>query len=153
MVGARLRLAWGSGVCADRKGMDQRAELTKQLRNARAWILVVGVLVFAVDMFVIYVLWNDHITVAWRDRLTIYDAMILAYFIALWWFAQYRPVLCCVLALAGFWALQAYLAVVDPSTLGQLFIVKVLFTIALIKGIQSARRAERLRRELTHVFG
>lgn len=31
--------------------------------------------------------------------------------------------------------------------------VKGLFTIALIRGMQSARRAERLRRELAGVFG
>jgi len=133
--------------------MDRRDELTRQLRSARGWILLVGLLGFAVDIFVIYVLWNDRIAPDWRTRLTIYDGAILAYFIALWWLAQYRPVLCCVLALAGFWALQIFLAIVDPATLSQLFVVKVLFTIALIKGIQSARHAERLRREIDQVFG
>jgi hypothetical protein len=136
--------------------MDKRAELTRQLRNARGWILVVGVLGFAVEMFVIYVLWNDRSDstwAAWRTRLTLYDAAILVYFVVLWWFAQYRPVLSCALALGGFWALQILLAVADPTTLGQLFALKVLFTIALIKGIQSARHAERLRRELEGVFG
>lgn len=133
--------------------MDQRVELTRHLRRARAWILVVGLLVFAVDMFVIYVLWHQRITPAWRTELTLYDTAILACFIALWWFAQHRPVLSCALALAGFWALQIFLAIIDPETLSQLFVVKVLFTFALIKGIQSARHAERLRRELEGVFG
>jgi len=133
--------------------MDKRAELTRQLRSARGWILVVGLLGFAVDIFVIYIWWNDRIAPDWRNRLTLYDAAILAYFIALWWFAQYRPVLCCVLALAGFWALQVFLAVVDPDTLAQNVLVKALFTIALVKGILSARRAEQLRRELGNVFG
>jgi hypothetical protein len=133
--------------------MDRHAELNKQLRSARGWILLVGVAGFAVEMFVIYVWWHDRIAEDWRMRLTLYDAAILAYFVALWWFAQYRPVLCCVLALTGFWALQTYLAIVDPQTLGQLLVVKVLFTFALIKAIQSARRAERLRRELGEVFG
>ncbi len=132
--------------------MDKRAELTKQLRSARGWILVVGVLGFAVEMFVIYVWWNDRIATEWRNRLTVYDSAIFAYFIAMWWFAQYRPVLCCVLALVGFWALQGYLAVVEPQTLAQGLLIKALFTIVLIKGIQSARRAERLRRELGDVF-
>ena len=135
------------------QGMDQRTELTQQLRKARGWILAVGVLMFATDMFVIYVLWNERIDPAWRDRLTLYDGVILGYFIALWWFAQHRPVLCCSLALAGFWALQAYLAVENPDTLAQGIVIKALFTIALIKGIQSAHRAEHLRRELGNVFG
>jgi hypothetical protein len=132
---------------------DKRAELTRQLRSARGWILAVGLLNFAVEMFVIYIWWDGRIDAAWRTRLTIYDAGILAYFIALWWFAPVRPVLCCVLALAGFWALQAFLAVVDPDTLAQNVLVKALFTIALVKGILSARRAEQLRRELGNVFG
>jgi hypothetical protein len=132
--------------------MDKRAELTRQLRSARGWILAVGLLNFAVEMFVIYIWWDGQIDPAWRTRLTIYDAGILAYFIALWWFAQVRPVLCCALALAGFWALQAFLAVVDPHTLAQNVLVKALFTIALVKGMLSARRAERLRRELDSVF-
>ena len=132
---------------------DKRAELTRQLRSARGWILAVGLLNFAVEMFVIYIWWNGRIDPAWRTRLTIYDAGILVYFIALWWFAPVRPVLCCVLALAGFWALQAFLAVVDPDTLAQNVLVKALFTIALVKGILSARRAEQLRRELGNVFG
>jgi hypothetical protein len=132
---------------------DQRTELTRQLRRARSWILFVGLAGFAVEMFVLFVWWHDRIAPAWRDRLALYDAAILACFLALWWFAQRRPVLCCVLALAGFWALQIFLAVVEPGSLAQLFIVKVLFTIALIKAIQSATRAERLRRELGAVFG
>ena len=133
--------------------MDKRDELTQQLRRARGWILVVGLLGFAVDIFVIYVLWNERIAPDWRTRLTLYDGAILAYFLALWWFAHYRPVLSCVLALAGFWALQVFLAVVDPDTLAQNVLVKALFTIALVKGILSARRAEQLRRELGNVFG
>jgi len=41
----------------------------------------------------------------------------------------------------------------NPETLAQGILVKALFTIALGKGIHSARRAERLRCELGDVFG
>lgn len=132
--------------------MDQRAELTRQLRSARGWILAVGLLNFAVEIFVLYIWWNDRVDPDWRARLLIYDAGILAYFIVLWWFAQVRPVLCCILALAGFWALHAFLALVDRATLAQGIVIKALFTIALVKAILSAIRAERLRRELGRVF-
>jgi hypothetical protein len=132
--------------------MDQRAELTTQLRRARLWILGVGVAMFAVDMFVIYVWWNGRIDPAWRTRLTIYDAVILAYFLVLWRLAPRWPVRCCVLALVGFWALHGYLAVVDPTTLAQGILIKALFTIALVQGIASARRATALRRALGRVF-
>jgi hypothetical protein len=107
---------------------------------------------FCVEMFVIYVLWNDQIDPDWRNRLTLLDCAILAYFVALWWYAQHRPVLSCALALVGFWTEHILLAMKDPQTLGQLLVVKVLFTIALIKGIGSAIRAERLRRQLGRVF-
>jgi hypothetical protein len=132
--------------------MDQRAELTTQLLRARLWILGVGLAMFAVDMFVIYVWWNGRIDPAWRTRLTIYDAVILTYFLALWWLARRWPVRCCVLALVGFWALHGYLAVVDPTTLAQGILIKALFTLALLKGIASARRATQLRRALGDVF-
>ena len=132
--------------------MDKRAELTRQLRSARGWILAVGLLNFAVEMFVVYIWWNGRIDPAWRTRLLLYDTAILAYFMALWWCAQYRPVLCCILAVAGFWALQILIAIADQNTLAEGLVIKVLFTIALIKGIQSAVRAERLRRELDRVF-
>jgi hypothetical protein len=132
--------------------MDKRAELTRQLRSARGWILAVGLLNFAVEMFVVYIWWNGRIDPAWRTRLLLYDTAILAYFVALWWFAQYRPVLCCILAVAGFWALQVLIAVADRDTLAQNVLLKALFTIALIKGILSAVRVERLRRELDRVF-
>lgn len=133
--------------------MDKRAELTRQLRSARGWILAVGLLNFAVEMFVVYIWWNGRVDPTWRTRLAIYDAAILACFIALWWFAQRRPVLCCVLALAGFWAMQIVIAIADRDTLAQGIVIKALFTIALLKGILSAVRAERLRRELDNVFG
>jgi hypothetical protein len=132
--------------------MDKRAELTRQLRSARGWILAVGLLNFAVEMFVVYIWWNGRIDPAWRTRLLLYDTAILAYFMALWWFAQYRPVLCCILAVAGFWALQVLIAIADRDTLAQNVLLKALFTIALIKGILSALHAERLRRELGRVF-
>jgi hypothetical protein len=132
--------------------MDKRAELTRKLRRARSWILAVGLLSFAVEMFVLYIWWDGLVDPAWRTRLAIYDAVLLVCFLALWWFAQARPVLCCVLALALFWALHIVLAIAERDTLGQGLVIKALFTIALVDGILSAVRAERLRREIDRVF-
>src|SRR4029079_8629851 len=132
--------------------MDKRAELTRKLRRARGWILAVGLLSFAVEMFVLYIWWDGRVDPSWRTKLTIYDAALLAGFLALWWFAQIRPVLCCVLALALFWALHIALGIVERDTLGQGLVIKALFTIALVDGILSAVRAERLRREIDRVF-
>ena len=132
--------------------MDKRAELTRKLRRARGWILAVGLLNFGVEMFVLYIWWDGQVDPAWRTQLSLYDAALLACFLALWWFAQYRPVLCCVLALAVFWALHVVIAIADRNTLADGLMIKALFTIALVDGILSALRAERLRRELGRVF-
>jgi hypothetical protein len=81
---------------------------------------------------------------------------VLAYFIALWWFAKTYPKVCCVLALVGFWGLQIGVAVLAndfESLFRQGIILKILFTIALVNGIKSGARAQHLKEELEKVFG
>jgi hypothetical protein len=131
----------------------KRVELNAELRKARGWILAVGIIMFVMDMIMIYAVYGDRLPSEWKNKLTMYDAIILGYFVALWWFAQYKPKLCCILALVGFWGLHLYLASLDASSLYQGIILKVLFTVALVNGIKSAGRAETLQKELAEVFG
>jgi len=131
----------------------KKIELTAELRKARGWILAVGLIMFTMDMIMIYAVYGDRLPQVWKNKLTMYDAIILGYFVALWWFAQYKPKLCCILALVGFWGLHLYLASIDPSSLAKGIILKILFTVALINGLKSASRAESLQKELADVFG
>jgi hypothetical protein len=131
----------------------KKVELSAELRKARGWILAVGLIMFTMDMIMIYGVYGDRLPDEWKTKLTTYDAIILAYFVALWWFAQYKPKLCCILALVGFWGLHLYIATIDPDSLAKGIIMKVLFTIALINGLKSASRAENLKKELEEVFG
>ena len=131
---------------------DKQLELTAELRKARTWIIAVGIIMFVIDMVMLYGVYADRLPSDIKNRLMMYDVFILAFFIAMWVFAKSKPVAACVLALCGFWALHLYVASQDPSSLGQGIIMKVLFTMALIRGIKSANRAEQLKKELAQVF-
>jgi hypothetical protein len=132
--------------------MDKQLEMTAELRKARTWIIAVGIIMFTIDMFMLHVLYGDRLPSAVKNQLMMYDVVILAFFIAMWALAKYKPVVACVLALCGFWALHLYLASQNSSSLYQGIIMKVLFTLALIRGIKSANRAEQLKKELAQVF-
>lgn len=131
----------------------KKIELSAELRKARGWILAVGLIMFAVDMIMIYAVYGDRLPAAWKNKLTMYDSIILAYFVGLWWFAQKKPKLCCILALVGFWGLHLYIATLNPESLAQGLVLKIFFTIALVNGLRSASRAESLQKELAEVFG
>ena len=132
--------------------MDKQLEMTQELRRARGWILGVGIVMFVVDMVMIWAVYGDRLPSAFKSRLMMYDAVILGFFIAMWVLARYKPVLACVLALCGFWAVHIYVATIDATSIGQGILMKILFTLALIRGIKSANRAEQLKRELAQVF-
>ena len=135
--------------------MDPKEELSQELRRARGWILAVGLIMFAVDMIMLQVQ-GDRLLPGWKTKLMVLDFTILAYFIALWWFAKSYPKQCCVLALVGFWGLHIGLAVWSgdfESLIRNGIIMKILFTVALIRGLKSATRATYLKEELERVFG
>lgn len=132
--------------------MDKQLEMTAELRRARGWILGVGVVMFAFNMVWLYVLYGDRYPDDVKARAAMYLTAIFAFFVAMWLLAKFRPVLACVLALCGFWGLYAYLAVHDGASISQGILMKVLFTLALIRGIKSANRAEHLKKELAQVF-
>lgn len=131
----------------------KRDQLTRELRKARNWILAVGIIMFVVDMVFIYGLYDRQIPQEWKSRLLTYDLIILGFFVGMYILAYSKPVLACVLALCGFWALHLYLASVNPASLTQGLVMKIFFTLALVNGIKSANNAEKLKKELAHVFG
>jgi hypothetical protein len=133
--------------------MDKQLEMTTELRRARGWILGVGIVMFAFDMIYLYALHSNDLADPIKARIAMYSLGVLAFFIAMFFLCWWRPVLACVLALCGFWALHIYLAMNDGTTIFQGILMKVLFTLALIRGIKSANRAEQLKKELAQVFG
>ena len=134
----------------------KRQELTTELRRARYWILGVGILMVIVDQILFAVMvpkWAPaELVREARNTLLLIDGLVLAFFVAMFFLARVKPVLGCVLALVGFWGVQIWVATQPGGSITHGIIVKILFTMALIKGIQSASRAERLQSELGQVF-
>ena len=134
----------------------KQLELTQELRRARNWILGVGILMVVVDQILFAVLVpagapEDLVSKA-RNQLFMIDGIVLAFFVGMYFLARVKPVIGCVLALIGFWGIQLWAASQDGGSITNGIIVKVLFTMALIKGIKSASRAEQLQSELGKVF-
>jgi hypothetical protein len=132
--------------------MDDRAEMNKELRRARGWLLGVGILMFVMDMIFVHGVYADRLLSEDKTKITAISAGILAVFVALWWFSKQKPKLCLALGLAAFWGLQLFNAIQDPKSLTQGIIVKIFFTVALVKGLKSASHAEDLRAKLGAVF-
>jgi hypothetical protein len=133
--------------------MDVRAEMNKELRRARGWLLAVGIVMFVVSLIQIYA---DRSTAdldptAKHIAAAIMGVILIA-FLALWWFAKRKPKLCLSLGLALYWGLQIWNAFYDPATIYQGIVLKFLFTAALVKGIASAGRVEVLREQVVKVF-
>lgn len=140
--------------------MDDRTfkqqELTAELRRARYWILGVGILMVIVDQIMFAVLVPDYapadLVREARNQLLLIDGLVLAFFVGMFFLARIKPVLGCVLALVGFWGVQLYAAAQPGGSITHGLLIKILFTVALVKGIQSASRAEQLQSELGRVF-
>src|SRR5262245_41408534 len=129
-----------------------RNERDAAVRRARGWILGVGIMMFVVDQFFIHVLYGSYISDGWKLKLFLIDTVILLFFIAMFVLAKTKPLAACIAALCGFWALHLTLAVINPGSLFQGILPKVLFTIALVGGIQSANRAQKLQDQLAEIF-
>jgi FtsH-binding integral membrane protein len=135
--------------------MDARQELTVEMRKARGWILAVGLIMFAIDMVLIQVVQKDQIASLWRTRFLIIDVAMLACFVTLFFVAAKYPRAACLGALAVFWGLHLGVAVFTGSIealFTQGIIMKILFTVALVRGYRSASRASYLMSELEAVF-
>ncbi len=132
--------------------MDKASELNAELRKARGWLIAVGVIMFVVDMIYVHAVYGDDLPGELKTRLTMVSAAILCVFLALAWFTPRAPRMCLILGLVVFWGIHLYNAIDDPKSLFQGFILKILFTLALIRGLKNASRAEDIRKHLAEVF-
>ena len=136
---------------------SKQLELTQELRRARYWILGVGIVMFVFDQIsfqlqVSKLNASGPLVDELRNKLLMIDGVMLAFFVGMFFLARVKPVIACVLALIGFWGLHLWVASQDGGSIAQGILMKVFFTIALVKGIKSASRAEQLQTELGKVF-
>jgi hypothetical protein len=129
-----------------------RAEISKELQTARKYLIAVGLLMVAMDMLFMFVIQKDQYTDQVRNIALAIDGAILAVFIALGIFLPKAPRFCMITGLVLFWAIQLVNAYDNPKALTQGILMKVLFTMALVKGLQSASKATMLRKDLEKVF-
>jgi hypothetical protein len=135
----------------------KRLELTQELKRARYWILGVGIATVIFDQIYFqleiskYDLPRDIVSEL-RNHAFLTEGVVLAFFIGMFILAKFKPVIGCVLALIGFWALALWAVDFDPTQLWRGIIVKILFTSALVRGIKSANRAQQLQTELGQIF-
>lgn len=135
----------------------KQLELTQELRRARNWILGVGIMMVVFDQIMFQVEVSKYnasgpLVDELRNKLFLIDGIVLAFFVGMFFLAKAKPVIACVLALIAFWGIQIWAASESGGSIFQGIIVKVLFTLALIRGIKSASRAEQLQSELGKVF-
>lgn len=132
--------------------MDARAELNAEIRKARGWLIAVGAIMFAVDMFQIHVQYGKLLPSDFKTKITIISAAILVTFIGLAVLVSKKPKLALILGLTVFWGIVVVNGFLDPKSIAQGFLLKILFTAALIKGLKSADRAQVLMQDLGEVF-
>lgn len=130
---------------------EKRAELTKELRTARKYLAGVAILMFVVDM-VMLMAQREQLTSDGRNLIIAIDSFILGLFFALAYFVPRAPRFCLGAGLVLFWLIQFVAAYGDWSQVYRGLIVKILFTMALWKGFQSASKAQSLSRDLARVF-
>lgn len=130
----------------------KEAEMSKELSTARRYLIGVGILMVMMDIGMMYGLQKDQFTDDVRRIALIFDGVILAAFIGLGIYVRKKPRFCLITGLILFWVIQLVGAYDNPKALGQGIIIKILFTMALWKGLQSASKAQVLRRDLERVF-
>jgi hypothetical protein len=123
--------------------IDLRAELAQQQRDAHTWLLVAGAMLTGLDLLCAYTLgWVLELTAGVRGEVVRFELLLLACIALLWWLERTRPVRCCVLGIAGYWAAQLYLAGIAPTLLVFAMVIKVATTAGLFRCIRTVRRTE-----------
>ncbi len=136
------------GACGYDTYKDDHIEafLEPKLRQARGWILAVGI-IYVVSALIQVTLMNEGLP---RDAVTlqlVLNGALCLVHLGLWWWARTAPFAAALVALVLFLTLQLVEAALDPSSLGRGIIIKVLFLIALVSAVRAGVEAQRLRRE------
>jgi hypothetical protein len=136
--------------------MDAKQEMTQELKRARGWILAVGLIMAISDTVMVrFVHGNDYTDKA-KNLALIIDVVIVAIFALLALAMSKWPRGAALAALVTFWGLQVLGAALSGNFaegMVQGILIKILFTVALVRGYKSASRAGYLKSTLEQVFG
>jgi hypothetical protein len=133
-------------------GLDPREARDSALRHARYWLVGVGVLLWVLKMVMLNLALVGVVTTAERAIGTTIATLALGLFLVLAYYTPRKPRLCLSLGLALFWTIQLLDALVDPANLTRMPLLKIFFTVALIRGLKSASDAVKIDQRLGQIF-
>jgi hypothetical protein len=132
--------------------MDPREERDHALRHARYWLVGVGILLWVLKMVLLNLALAGVVSTEERAIGSTVATLGLCLFLVLAYYTPRKPRLCLSLGLALFWTIQLIDAVIDPANLTRMPLLKIFFTIALIRGLKSASDAVKIDERLGEVF-
>lgn len=123
----------------------QGDQLKKQLRTASNTLFLVGVLM-VVGGVVVYAMLQNAPAGARKlaPTLLVVNLVLAAIFFALGGWARVSPLPAAIVGLALFLTLQLVNAVLDPTTIAQGIIVKVIVIVVLIKSVSAGMKYKQL---------
>lgn len=136
------------GACGYDSQRDDHIEavLEPKLRQARGWILVVGVLYAVSALLQVTVIEPRPPKEAIAGMLMLPGALFIAH-VGLWWWARTAPLAAALVALVVSLTLLLVQLALDPSSVGTGIIIKALFLVALLQAVRAGVQVERLRGE------
>jgi len=136
------------GACGYDTHKDDHIEavLEPKLKQARGWILAIGI-IYVVSAGIQIAVAGGNISSGEITFSLASAGALFAIHMGLWWWAKTAPFEAAVVALVLFVTLQVVWATLDPQTLARGLIIKVLFLVALIQAVKAGVDVQRLRRE------
>lgn len=144
-LAAAERFCTACGADRDVEIQIESLERTK-LASARKWILGVGIM-YVVWALIMVTISKDTLTPEMRNFILIANGGLCVVHIGLYFWARKQALPAAVVALLLFASLHLVNAVLDPSTIYQGLLLKVVFTVVLVKAIMAGYEIHRLRNE------
>ena len=140
------------GCGRDQLGPDPAAEqrMVDRLRKARGWILAVGIL-YLINLAIFWFQTRHAMFLPIVKGWLIAIAALALIQFGLWWWARREPFAAAVVALAMFVTLQTVQLVLEPKSLFNGIVVKILFIMALVQALSAGLAVRRMRVEAARI--
>ena len=117
--------------------------LAKKIKNAQTTLFVLAGLFFVIGMLYYFIGGQNDLSFA----ALIQSLILAAVFLALGGWAKSKPVVALISGLVLFVLVQLIAIFGDPTNIGKGIIIKILVIVFLVRGLQSAIEAEKIKKE------
>lgn len=133
-------------ACGANRDVELEAEAFAgpALRSARNWILAIGILYMVSAVLILGIAGVDFGSELGMQILGT-NAALLVIHIGLFFWAKKAPFAAAVVALCLFITVHLINAIIDPTSIYQGIIIKILFLVVLIKAVSAGQQANRIR--------